>query len=383
MKKAKIAVIHPKIGFGGSEATVLFMIETLKDNYEVSLVTSRGIDLGRLNNHYGTDLNEGDFRLITAPMPGWLAKTDKFSALRGRFIQRYCQKISSGFDLLVSAYNPMDFKRDGIQFATDIAELPEIISLKGWKKWFYGKTLLRRTYLKICDFISQENIEEWKENKTFSNSYWTKSLLKERYGIDSEVIYPPVQSGSFNSFNQKRESGFLIIGRIVPEKQFERAVQILKKVRERGHNVHLHIIGSAGDRKYRSRLFKNFISGNSDWVFFEGMISEERKKEFLFSHLFGISCRSNEPFGIAAAEMAGAGCIVFVPDGGGQTEVAADSRLIYGNVDDAAEKIEAMMKDEEMQNEIREKLAENSRHFSVEIFKKEIVKMVENHLSKL
>ncbi len=250
MKKAKIAVVHPKIGLGGSEATILYMIEALKNNHQVSFVTSCDIDLHCLNNYYGTNLNNKDFQFIKSPMFNWLAKTSKFSALRGRFIQRYCQKISSNFDLMISAYNPLDFKKKGVQFATDIAELPEIIPLGGWKKWFYKRTLLRKIYLKICDLVSKDNIDSWKNNVTFSNSYWTANLLKKRYDIDSKVIYPPVQLDFLSNLNQKRENGFLIIGRIVPDKQFEDAVKILKKVREKGNNVHLHIIGSVGDKRY-------------------------------------------------------------------------------------------------------------------------------------
>ena len=40
MQKNKIAIVHPKMGWGGSEATVLWAIEALKNDYNVSLITT-------------------------------------------------------------------------------------------------------------------------------------------------------------------------------------------------------------------------------------------------------------------------------------------------------------------------------------------------------
>ncbi len=78
--------------------------------------------------------------------------------------------------------------------------------------------------------------------------------------------------------------------------------------------------------------------------------------------------------------MARAGCIVFIPNGGGQKEIVSESSLVYNNIDDAVEKIDAMIKNKKLQDTVRKILLENSRKFSVERFKKEIIKMVESCL---
>ncbi|MGA2418082.1 MAG: hypothetical protein ABSF55_02495, partial [Candidatus Staskawiczbacteria bacterium] len=108
MAKIKIAIIHPKLGWGGSEATVLWMIASLKDDYDISLITSGTVDIFRLNKFYGTRLDQKEFSIIQVPMPLFLKNTDKFAALRDRFVQRYCQKISSQFNLMINAYSPCD-----------------------------------------------------------------------------------------------------------------------------------------------------------------------------------------------------------------------------------------------------------------------------------
>ena len=50
MLKYKIAVGHPGMGFGGSEARVMNLLELLQKNYDVTLVTTNNIDLSVWNS---------------------------------------------------------------------------------------------------------------------------------------------------------------------------------------------------------------------------------------------------------------------------------------------------------------------------------------------
>lgn len=378
--RKKIAIIYPKFGKGGSEPVALRMVEALKDEYDVFLITSGKFDISALNKSYNTDLSLEDFSLIQVKMPFGIENTDKFSALRGRFIQRYCQKISGHFDVMLSAYNPMDFKVGGLQYVADMAELPEIISLSGFQKLFYGKTILRKVYLKLCDLVSPLNLGSLKGNFTLSNSDWTAQLMFKRYGIKAKTVYPPVSSMFPKISFEKRENGFICIGRITPEKRFDVAIEILKQVRQKGHNIHLHIIGRMDNSNYARFLAKKCLE-NKEWVFIEDNLDEEEKNNLIVHHCFGISCRKNEPFGIAVAEMVNAGCIVFVPDGGGQTEIVKDEALIYKDIEDAVDRIDKVLKDDTVQIELLSHLALQTEKFPVENFKKEIKKIIKDYLS--
>jgi glycosyltransferase involved in cell wall biosynthesis len=372
----KIAIMHPKLGWGGSEATVFWMIEALKNNYKITLITSGKIDILKINNYYGTNLKPEDFSVIDVSMPFFLKGTDKFAALRGRFIQRYCQRVAKQFDLIVSAYNPCNFKTKGIQIATDMQKLPEIMELKNFKKQFYGDSLLRRLYLKLCDLVSPDNIEGWNSNLTLSNSNWTAQLMRQRYKIDSKTLYPPVV-GNFPVVDfAKKERGFVCLGRVVSEKGFDKIIDILDKVRNRGNNIHLHIIGKL-DNSPHCRFLKKKCFGKN-WVILEDNLSQEKKNQLVSNHRFAISARNSEPFGIAVAEMVKAGCITFVPDGGGQTEIVNNSNLIFRNEEDAVSKIEAVIKNQELQKEVLKQLSENSQKFSIENFKKEVIEIINN-----
>lgn len=78
------------------------------------------------------------------------------------------------------------------------------------------------------------------------------------------------------------------------------------------------------------------------------------------------------PFGIAVAEMVKAGCIVWVPKGGGQVEIINHSRLIYENTQQAAEKIIHVLINDSLQQELRRHLQRQSGKFSIERFVSEV-----------
>jgi len=85
-------------------------------------------------------------------------------------------------------------------------------------------------------------------------------------------------------------------------------------------------------------------------------------------HRYAIHGMVDEHFGMAVAEMARAGCIVFAHDSGGQREITADPRLLYADDDDAVAKIEAVLADEAGQPQIGAALRERGSRFSSERF---------------
>lgn len=57
--KLKIGIGHPRLGRGGSEARAMWGIEALKDDYNVSHITTGGVDdLPVLNQFYVTNVRQ-------------------------------------------------------------------------------------------------------------------------------------------------------------------------------------------------------------------------------------------------------------------------------------------------------------------------------------
>jgi glycosyltransferase involved in cell wall biosynthesis len=376
----KVAIVHPRLSYGGSESKVVWSIEALKSRCQVTLITGGPVDLDLVNEYYGTKLMREDFSIIQAPLPPGLSRTAKFAALRGHLLQRYMQRVAPNFDVLISAYNPCDFGVRGIQFIADFSFLEHRRlmlhpSLQNYRHWWYGDSPLRRTYLRLCESISPGNRESWKRNVTIANSEWTAKILLEELGIPSRTIYPPVAEEFPAIPWAERENGFVCIGRVVPEKRMDAVIRILEKVRARGHDVHLHILGEVDDSPFGRKL-KHLASMHREWVFLEGWTFGPRKRDLVAKHRFGINAQQNEPFGIAPAEMVKAGCITFVPDGGGQTEIVNHPALIYENHEAAAAKIERVLANTSLQNTLRDHLSQSSGRFSVDGFERSIRKIV-------
>lgn len=372
MIRPKIAVLHPRLAFGGSESVALWAIEALKDRADLSLVTGGPVDLARWNAFYGTDIHENEVGIIRAPLPWTLWRTEKFAALRGALFQKYCRRMAARFDLLIHSYGLCDFPTPAIQCVADFGFVREWRDalhpeLAGYRRWWYADSPLRRAYWRLCDATCRPNPEASKLNLTLSNSHWTAKLLKQKFGIVSQVVYPPVTGQISPVPWEKKENGFVCVGRVVPEKRMDAVIGILSRVRRLGHDVHLHILGKI-DHSPFGRKIRRLAAQNREWVFLEGRLWGGGKARLLASHRFGINGTKHEAFGIAPAELVRAGCITFVPNSGGQTEIVDHPALTFENENDAVAKLDLVLSSTEMQRSLALHLSRQACRFAVENF---------------
>jgi glycosyltransferase involved in cell wall biosynthesis len=124
-------------------------------------------------------------------------------------------------------------------------------------------------------------------------------------------------------------------------------------------------------------MIRRLVNQHRDWVIPEGRKVGSEKTRLLHRHRYGISACGVEAFGIAVAEQVKAGCIPFVPDSGGQTEIVGDPALCYADPDDAVAKIDAVLRDEAKQHALREHLRRQAEQFSAERFMQEFRGVVE------
>jgi glycosyltransferase involved in cell wall biosynthesis len=280
----------------------------------------------------------------------------------------------------------MDFGRRGMQMIADFAFVEEWRfslhpGVRSWKRWWYGRSPIRRVYMSACAMASGASPNGWKCNLTLANSDWSANLMRQKYGVESQTLYPPVEDDFPQAPFSERDNGFVCLGRISPEKRVDAIIGILSRVRERGHNVHLHILGGVDDSRYGATV-KSLADQNRDWIFLEGWAIGEGKKHLLASHRYGIHGRQNEPFGIAVGEMVNAGCIVFVPNGGGQVEIVNHPALVFKDEADAVDKIEAVLKSSAEQENLCNHLRQSAKRFSPESFQTQIRQVVKDFLKE-
>jgi len=380
----RVAVVHPQlVAGGGSEACAMWTLQALQDESRLTLVTMGRPDLVSMNRKYGTTVDENkiDGRFLRLP-PG---TRKRFDALRGFGLARYCRRHARDFDVMISAYNVMDFGVAGIQriadFSFDDALRRELHAESGVADGaFYKASLGRSLYLGLARALAGNRGDGWRRNLTVANSEWTRDLLRERFGVASDVVYPPV-AGSFPAVPwNEREDGFVVIGRLVPEKGVRRVIEILGDVRKE-KPVHLHIVGRR-ERTAHAREIEELCRRNRDWIHLDGEKYGPEKAEFLARHKYGISGCRNEAFGIAVAEMVKAGSIVWVPDGGGQKEIVAHPGLVYSGRDHAASLILAALGEPAAEAALRYHLEARADLFSSGRFVEEMKGIVREFLSE-
>ncbi|MBE3111943.1 MAG: glycosyltransferase family 4 protein [Acidobacteria bacterium] len=380
----RVAVVHPQlVAGGGSEACAMWTLQALQDESRLTLVTLGRPDLESMNRKYGTTIDESKIEGRFLRLPPGTRK--RFDALRGFRLARYCRRHARDFDVMISAYNVMDFGVAGIQmiadFSFDDALRRELHSANGAAGGgFYKASLGRSLYLGLARALAGSRGDGWKRNLTVANSEWTRDLLRERFGVASDVVYPPVAGGFPAVPWNEREDGFVFIGRLVPEKGVRRVIEILGDVRKE-KPVHLHIIGRR-ERTAYAREVEELCRRKRDWIHLEGEKYGPEKAEFLARHKYGISGCRNEAFGIAVAEMVKAGSLVWVPDGGGQKEIVAHPGLIYSGRGHAAALILAALGAPAAEAALRYHLEARADLFSSGRFVEEMRGIVRGFLSE-
>ncbi len=85
-----------------------------------------------------------------------------------------------------------------------------------------------------------------------------------------------------------------------------------------------------------------------------------------------------EPFGIAIAEMVRGGCIVFIPNNGGQAEIIGpENRLLFSSNSGAVCKIIDVLKHSRFQQQLRHYLESRQNLFSEDRFMDQIQRILE------
>ena len=368
---ARVAIVlekTPGLPTGGSHAVGAWMVEALRRIYDVTIITlDSNLSVDGLNGYFGTAIGHNDVRIERVPLPLPLRWTAKLVLLKRHILLRHCARVAPNYDLVIFSSGEAGIGGRGIQYI-------HFPSTRGSRGNLVG------IYEGLCERISGHSEAGVQANVTLTNSAWTAAAIRRAYNVEPLVLHPPVPEDYREVPWDSREDGFLCIGRITPEKGVDRVIRILKGVRERGFDVHLHVIGEFQDRGYWRKISRLL---DPSWVTVEGVLRRGQLVELLSRHKYGLHGMPQEHFGIVVGEMAKAGCIVFVPDGGGQVEIVNDDRLTYHDEADAIDKICAVMHSRSRQMELRDGLARSSGRYSSAIFIDRFRRIVQDFLRPL
>jgi len=183
-----LAICHPSLEAGRSRAAVLWAIAALRNQRDITLITTSQVDLGKLNPIFGTDLSAGDFHLRRAPALPSPAAAAKLGNCRVKRFEQFCRTNTEGFDTLLSVYNPMDFGRPGVHlvgdFAWDDDTRSELFDDTGNPTVWLGSRRFGTTGRDILDG----------SDLVIANSDQSAEILAERFGLHcAPVLEPPAR----------------------------------------------------------------------------------------------------------------------------------------------------------------------------------------------
>jgi len=337
---------------GGGNAVGAWVLQALRRDYRLTLLSWDACDLTAVNRHSGTSLAPEDFQWLR--VPPWLRWIDvlpgSFALVKIHLFMRYARGIAARYDGAVSTCNEMDFGRPAIQYV----HYPW-----GWlPRPEHGEEMYRRirgrlrAYHLACRTLSGFKPAAMAHNLSLCNSAYIAHKMERLYKIQARVLHPPAP-GEFSPLPWNRRCDtFIAVGRISPEKNLPRSIAILDQVRARGHAVSLEIIGTADDPAYVAQI-QAMVDARSDWVSLHLDLPRGQLVERLSQVRYGIHAMVEEHYGMVVAEMLQAGCIPFVHDSGGQVEIVGDAPLLcYANHAQAVDHISRVVGDSRRQAEL-------------------------------
>ena len=355
---ARVAVVHPDLNAaGGAEAVCAHALEALAPEIDLTLITWRTPDLERLDAMYGTGLARTTLTVRCVGEhhhPSWLAWRAVYQHAQA---VRLAQDSAQAYDGVVSTYGEIAVNRPAMQYVHiphySAALPPEIIT--GVPTGPLGG-IARRLARIAWRGLARGSRRGYARNLTLANSRWTAKWVERAWGIPAVVLWPPLPHAAVTEVLwERRENGFVCIGKLTPAKRVLDLIDVIAALRGRGIDTHIHVVGD-GTGPYAEAVRAR--CRRSEFAYHEGILGIPDLTALLAAHRYGIHGFRWEHFGIGLAQMVRAGCVGFAPRGGGQTELLADSPfLLFESPSQAIGQLEQVLRDPLLQRQLREDLA--------------------------
>jgi glycosyltransferase involved in cell wall biosynthesis len=164
-----------------------------------------------------------------------------------------------------------------------------------------------RSRLQIWDCEAAKRVDSFAANSRF-----VRQRIREYYGREAEVIYPPVDTEFFTpSGPAHRDNFYLAVGALVPYKRVDLIIQAFNRLGQR-----LIVAGTGSE----FRRLRKMASHNIE---VRGWVSNEELRR-LYRGAKGLICAAREDFGITVVEAQACGCPVIAFSAGGALETVLD-----------------------------------------------------------
>jgi glycosyltransferase involved in cell wall biosynthesis len=338
---ARVAVVHNTLDFqGGADAVCLATCEALARDHDVTLFTISETDPRVLAERFDADIEGVSVRMPpgAAGIAAALGRAGPWIGpqlpLRSTLVARQFRRHAAAFDLAVSTANEFALPIPSVQYVH-------------YPQFYRHRTDDPAGRLNpLWSRLAGPDRTDLGDVTLLANSAWTADVVARSYGARPAVVHPPVARIEGGRPWSERERGIVVVGRIAPDKRIHEAFAVLDGLRERGHDLHLHVVGAA-PRSYRAYVDR--IAAMADArpnATLERDVSRKRLEELLCTHRYGLNLKPEEHFGMSVAEYVAAGMVAFAPASGGQQEVLGNREdRLFASTAEAVELLDSAITD--------------------------------------
>ena len=383
MKAALPAVLLPyprMAAVAGGHGLTAWAIEALLDaGYRVTLATVEPPDLERIDHAFGTRLAGRSLGTVSAGGRGhrWLCRLPVNGAhLELCWMERVTRKLwrREPDTLLLSTNNEMNLPVRGLQYVhyprhapRPEEELRPIHRVPG----------VRPAYRLAGRLVSGVWRSNWTRNRTLANSAYIAGLCRDCGMRDLGILHPPVRLPSRVDPAAPREPLCVVLGRIHRTKRVPFAVSVVDAVRARGHALELALAGPFDCDPDHEREVRK-LAETRPWLHLAGTPDRAGLEALLSRASFGLHAMIGEHFGMAVAEMSGAGLAVLAHASGGPMEIlGGDPDLLYPDEAGAVERLAALLGNPGLAAQKRALGVAAAKRFSMDAFRKGLLREVE------
>ena len=308
IKDSNIALVHDwflQKSFGGSEKVTLTLNNFLNKSYstpDIFALTSN-IQNSKINNFEISKIHTSFIQSLP------FGKTNVQSYLP--FLPYAIEQLDlRKYDLIISSSHAFS---KGILTSPDQLHISYVHTPMRYA-WDQMHTYLEKSTLSKLGFefpirLMLYKLREWdfyssqKLDYIISNSNFTSKRIKKYWGLDSEVIHPPVDIKRFK-YKNSRGDFYVSLNRLVPNKRVDLLIKAFNKL-----NLPLIIIGDGPERMKLEKI------SNSNIKFLRKI--SDREVEAYMSSCKAFVYAGIEDFGIAPVEAMASGAPVIAYGKGG------------------------------------------------------------------
>lgn len=388
-RRQRILVVQPSLGpSGGGHTLAAWALQALVADHDVTLLVADPPDCDRINAYCGTSLRPTGMHVERLSLP-WRAMTAAMPTparlLIAAALHRRCRQLDrrQPYDVLLSTCNEADLGRRGIQYLHDATAFQPAPPTE--QRWYHGFPGAAAAYRWLCGMVHPTSRQRLLSNLTLVNSAFTAEEVRGTHGLIAKVLYPPVPGGYPNIPWAERDCDFIWVGRLHPAKRVTDVVEIIERLRTRGHRLRLTLVGtpSPGQAAYEGHL-RQLARARADWLTLRCWVPRHELVEIVARHRYALHTMIDEPFGIVVGEYLRAGCIPFVHASGGPAEIVGDDpRLLFHSSGEAEEKISTVLNNPTQQAALHAVLEPRRALFTEEKFMRDLRAIIEEFASGL